>query len=140
MKMKGQTYMKLVTAAVIVNNGKVLIAQRAENQNLAGKWEFPGGKVEPDETPEECLKREIKEELGIEIEVNKFFAESIYRYDTGTIKLLAYEARCISGKDDVYKLTAHSQIKWAKPRELENYDFAPADIPIVKKVKEFLFS
>ena len=68
--------MKLVTAAIIINNGKVLIAQRAEKQKLAGKWEFPGGKIEFGETPEECRKREIKEELGINIEVNDFFVKA----------------------------------------------------------------
>lgn len=97
--------MKEVTAAIIINNRKVLIAQRAEDQKLAGKWEFPGGKVEAGETPEECLKREIKEELGIKIEVDKFFAESIYQYNTGTIKLLAYKARWI---DSEYKLAGYS--------------------------------
>ncbi|HHW00123.1 MAG TPA: 8-oxo-dGTP diphosphatase MutT [Clostridiaceae bacterium] len=124
--------MKLVTAAIIINSGKVLIAQRAENQNQAGKWEFPGGKVEPGETPEECLKREIKEELGINIEVKDFFGESIYHYDTGAIKLIAYKAQWTDGE---YKLTAHSQIKWVKPQELDNYDFAPADICFVERLK-----
>ncbi len=125
--------MKLVTAAIIINNGKVLIAQRAENQKLAGKWEFPGGKIEPGETPEECLKREINEELGINIEVNDFFGESMYQYDTGTIKLLAYKAQWIGGE---FKLTAHSQIKWVKPSELGNYDFSPADICFVMKLNK----
>jgi len=125
--------MKEVTAAIIINDGKVLIAQRAENQGLAGKWEFPGGKVEPGETHEECLVREIKEELGIKIEVDSFFAESIYHYDAGKIRLLAYKARWNDGE---YKLTAHSQIKWVKPNELDNYDFSPADIPFIKKLKE----
>jgi len=124
--------MKLVTAAIIINNGKVLIAQRAEKQKLAGKWEFPGGKIEFGETPEECLKREIKEELGINTEVNDFFCESIYHYDTGAIKLIAYKAQWIDGE---CKLTAHSQIKWVNPPELENYDFSPADIYFVKKLK-----
>lgn len=124
-----------VAAAIIVNGGKILIAQRAENQNLAGKWEFPGGKVESGETPEECLVREIKEELGIKIEVDKFFAESIYRYAAGTIKLIAYKARWIEGE---YKLSVHSQIKWVKPDELEYYDLAPADISFVKKLKDEL--
>lgn len=125
--------MKDVTAAIIIDNGKILIAQRAENQKLAGKWEFPGGKVKPGETPEECLVREIREELGIAIEVEDFFAESIYRYDTATIRLIAYKARWLDGE---YKLSAHSQIKWVKPNELENYDFAPADIPIIRIIKK----
>lgn len=127
--------MKLVTAAIIMNNGKVLIAQRAENQDLAGKWEFPGGKVESGETPEECLKREINEELGINIKVSDFYGETTYQYDTGAIKLMAYKAQWIDGE---YKLSVHSQIKWVKPHELENYDFAPADIYFVKKLKEIV--
>lgn len=125
--------MKEVTAAIIINKGRVLIAQRDDKQKLAGKWEFPGGKIEPGETAEECLKREIKEELGIKIEVDKFFAESIYHYVTGTIKLIAYEARWVEGE---YKLAAHSQIKWVKPDELGNYDFSPADLPFIEKLKQ----
>ncbi|HHW47619.1 MAG TPA: 8-oxo-dGTP diphosphatase MutT [Clostridiaceae bacterium] len=127
--------MKLVTAAIIINDGKVLIAQRAKNQNMAGKWEFPGGKVEPGETPEECLKREIREELGINIEVNDFFGESTYQYDTGTIKLIAYKVQWIDGE---FRLSAHNQIKWVEPYELGNFDFAPADVAFVKKLKEEL--
>jgi len=127
--------MKEVAAAIIINNGKILIAQRAENQNLAGKWEFPGGKVESGETLEECLKREINEELGIKIEVDSFFEESIYHYDTGTIKLKAYKVRWVDGE---FRLTVHSQIKWVKPDELDNYDFAPADVFFIKKLKEEL--
>lgn len=124
-----------VTAAVIIEKGKVLIAQRAENQKMAGKWEFPGGKVEQGETYEECLKREISEELGIKIEIESLFVENIYRYDSGTIKLIAYKARYIEGE---YDLSVHNQIKWVKPDELDNYDFAPADILIIKKLKEEL--
>ena len=127
--------MTTVIAAIILKEGKVLIAQRAQGQNLAGKWEFPGGKVEPGESPEECLVREIREELGIKIEVDEFFGESVYRYDTVVIKLLAYKAVYVDGE---YKLTVHSQIKWVKPDELDNYDLAPADIAFVKKLKEII--
>jgi len=122
-----------VVAAIIINNGKVLIAQRADNQNLSGKWEFPGGKIETGETREECLVREIEEELGIKIKVDDFFGENIYKYDTGKIKLMAYKAKWIEGE---IQLTVHSQVKWVKPRELENYDFAPSDIYFVNKLKE----
>jgi len=125
--------MKEVTAAIITDNGKVLIAQRGKNQNHAGKWEFPGGKVEAGETYVECLKREIMEELGIKIDVEDYFAESIYQYETGAIKLVAYRARYVDGK---YRLTAHSQIKWVKPEELDNYDFTPADVVFIRKLKE----
>ncbi|AEJ18230.1 8-oxo-dGTP diphosphatase MutT [Gracilinema caldarium] len=124
-----------VTAAVILHDGKVLIAQRALDKKLAGKWEFPGGKIEPGETPEACLIREIQEELGVTIEVERFFTETEYHYDTEAIRLLAYIARWIDGN---FQLTAHSQIQWVTPSELESYDFAPADVPIVKKLKDIL--
>mgnify|MGYP001109704237 FL=1 len=123
--------MKEVVAAIIINFGKVLIAQRGKDQKLAGKWEFPGGKIESGETPEECLVREIKEELGVDIKVDAFFAENTYQYNTEAIKLLAYKAKWVDGE---YKLTVHNQIKWVKSFELEAYDFAPADIPIVQKL------
>ncbi|HBW34227.1 8-oxo-dGTP diphosphatase MutT [Desulfosporosinus sp. BICA1-9] len=124
--------MKEVTAAIIVKDNQVLIAQRAPGENLAGKWEFPGGKTEPGETPQECLKREIKEELDVEIDVSEFFGESIYEYHNGTIKLMAFWCRWISG---ALTLKVHSQIAWVNHHELDLYDFAQADIPLVEKLK-----
>jgi len=90
--------MKEVTAAIILKDNKVLIAQRAPGKNQAGKWEFPGGKVELGETPQECLNREIREELEVDIEVLDIFGESIYAYHSGTIKLMAYWCKWISGE------------------------------------------
>lgn len=125
--------MKEVTAAVILRNQQVLIAQRASSDKLADKWEFPGGKIEPGESPQACLKREIKEELDVNIEVLDFFAESIYTYPTGTIKLLAYWCKWISGD---FSLKVHNQINWIKQHELDLYDFAPADIPLAEKLRQ----
>jgi len=124
--------MKEVTAAIILKGNQVLIAQRAPGENLAGKWEFPGGKLEPRETPRECLKREIREELDVDIKVLDFFAESIYEYHNGTIKLLAFWCQWISGN---LSLKVHSQIAWVHHNELDLYDFAPADIPLVERLK-----
>jgi len=99
--------MKDVTAAIIFNEGKVLIARRAPGEKHAGGWEFPGGKIELGETPEECLKRELLEEFGIETSINDFIAESIYEYNMGSIKLLAYLVDIING--DI-RLTVHDDM------------------------------
>lgn len=127
--------MKEVTAAIIIKDNKILIAQRGKDENLSEKWEFPGGKIEKGETPQECLKREIIEELNIEIEVENFLGESIYKYPNGEIRLLAYFARILKGK---IKLFVHDQVKWVTTRELDEFDFAPADIPLIEKLREAL--
>jgi 8-oxo-dGTP diphosphatase len=120
-----------VTAAILFDAGKVLIAQRNDNDKLAGKWEFPGGKIEHAETPEQCLIREMREEFGIEVDVIGFFGESVHHYETERIKLLAYYIAWKSGK---IRLNAHAAIKWVSLNDLQEYDFAPADVPIVKKL------
>jgi len=125
--------MTTVIAAIIMKDGKVLIAQRGQGQRLAGKWEFPGGKLEEGETPQECLKREIKEELDMDIEVEGYFGESVYHYETGPIRLVAYKARMLG---ESCRLNVHSRMEWVAPHELAKYDFAPADVPIVDKLME----
>jgi 8-oxo-dGTP diphosphatase len=81
-----------VTAAILVKDGKILIAKRKSSDKIPDKWEFPGGKLEAGETPRECLKREIQEEFGIDVSVGEFLGESMYHYDLGPIRLLAYRA------------------------------------------------
>ena len=118
-----------VTAAVIEKDGKVLIAQRRKGRTLGGRWEFPGGKVEPGETAEACLKRELKEEFEIESEIGKFIAASRFRYCLVPMELLAYRVKHLSGE---FKINEHEEIRWVLPSELASYDFMPADKPIVK--------
>ncbi len=120
-----------VTAAIIENNGKFLIAKRKKGKHLEGKWEFPGGKVEHKETPETCLWRELKEEFGITTKIGKFLAESVFEYEDRKIRLLGYRAEYISGE---FQLNAHEEIRWISVDEFEKYDFADADIPLIKKV------
>ena len=122
----------VVTAAIITDGKKVLIAQRKSTGRLPYKWEFPGGKVEAGETPEFCLKREIMEEFGIEVSVGQFLGESIYEYDFGVIRLLAFRTFWVEGE---LNPKAHGAIKWVTPDQMNNYDFSPADIPFVEKIR-----
>lgn len=119
--------MKKVTAAVIEKDGKILIAQRRTGDALAGKWEFPGGKMEPGETPEQCLRRELMEEFGIDALIGAYICSSEFEYKHIHIELLAYRARHISGD---YKLNDHERIAWVKPGDLKSYDLSSADIPV----------
>lgn len=123
--------MKQVTAAVILKEGRVLIAQRSSKDELARLWEFPGGKIEDGETPEECLKREIKEELDIDVDVKDFFAESIYDYENGSISLMAYAVEWLDGE---LKPMVHDELRWVSRSEISKYEFAPADVVFVKKL------
>lgn len=120
-----------VTAAILIHKDKILIARRKSTDREGGKWEFPGGKIRKNETPRECLTREMKEEFGINVSVGEFFAESHYRYDHGAIKLLAYRTLWIDGQ---LSLNAHADYRWVNPVQLEDFEFAAADIPFVEKL------
>jgi len=123
---------KRVTAAILIKDDQILIAKRKANDQLANKWEFPGGTIEGKETPEECLKREMKEEFGIEVKVQEYLGESIYHYDHGSIKLLAYRTYWESGDIEP---KVHDEIQWVSLDKLDNYQFAPADVPFVERLR-----
>lgn len=120
-----------VVAAIIVKQGKIFCAQRQHDKSLAEMWEFPGGKIEPNETPEEALQREILEEMQCEIEVGKRVEHTVYEYDFGIVHLTTYYCRIISGEP---RLTEHIAAKWLQPIELRQLKWAPADIPAVDKI------
>lgn len=127
--MKGQID---VTAAIIVKDNKIFAARRKSGVHLAGFWEFPGGKLEEGETPEQCLARELLEELNITVRVGRFVGESIYDYGTKVIRLLAYEVEHLSGD---FELIDHDEMRWLAKAELDGIDWAPADIPLVNQYK-----
>ncbi|PGN02823.1 (deoxy)nucleoside triphosphate pyrophosphohydrolase [Priestia megaterium] len=124
--------MKKVVAAIIKEKDQLLIAQRHSKDPLSGKWEFPGGKLEPGETPEECLVREIREELRVEIEIRSFYDDNVYGSKDQAIHLLFYWAEVVSGE---VTPVVHDDVKWINIKELARFDFAPADIPIVKRLE-----
>ncbi|OPX89206.1 MAG: CTP pyrophosphohydrolase [Pelotomaculum sp. PtaB.Bin104] len=124
--------MKDVAAAIMINDkDRVFIARRAPGEKHAGGWEFPGGKIEYLETPQECLQRELFEELGITARVKNYIAESIYEYPKGAIRLLAYRVDLVGG--DI-RLSVHDAYHWVDIRDLLSYDLLPADIPIARKL------
>jgi 8-oxo-dGTP diphosphatase len=120
-----------VTAAVIEKNNKILIAQRKKEKHLGLKWEFPGGKIEDGESPESCLRRELKEEFGIETKIKDFIVKTRHQYPKVEIELLAYNVQYISGE---FKLIDHEKIDWVNKEKLTNYDFAEADLDIIEKI------
>lgn len=118
-----------VTAGLIFKDGRILIAERPQGYHLAGLWEFPGGKQEPDETLEECLEREIKEELGIEIKAERPFTTVSHEYEKKIVCLHVFECRHISGSPTGLD---GQNIKWIKPSELIQYEFPPPDQEVIK--------
>lgn len=123
-----------VVAAIIFNQGKVFATQRGYGEFKDG-WEFPGGKIEPGETPEEAIKREIKEELDTEIEVVKFLDTVEYDYPKFHLSMDCFICKVISG-DLVLK--EHEAAKWLKKEKLDSVDWLPADQGLIEKIKEEL--
>lgn len=122
-----------VVAAVIKDeNGKILITKRNSQKSQGGLWEFPGGKIESNETKEKAIIREIKEELDIDIQVESYLSDNVFNYPEKDINLIALECKKIKGN---IKLLEHEDYKWVENSELENFEFAPADIFIVEKLK-----
>ena len=120
-----------VTAAIIRHSSKVLLARRRTGSHLEGLWEFPGGKIELGETPEECLARELREEFELEATVGAFVASSCYRYGQKEIELLAYEVELGPGQ---LILNSHDEVRWVPVKDLCSIDLAPADVPIAKQL------
>lgn len=119
----------VVAAAVITRaDGAVLIARRRPEKHHGGLWEFPGGKLEPGETPAACLVRELSEELGLAVEVGAYLATG---YDDG-IELQGYRASIIAGEP---RLSDHDAVAWVAPTDLADYAMPPADLPIAAALK-----
>lgn len=124
-----------VSCAIIESDGKILAAQRGENMRNAGKWEFPGGKIEEGESAEACIIREIKEELMIDIEVLAQEEAVNYVYPDFKICLIPFRCKQIGGN---ITLNEHQSISWKSPHKLEDLDWSSADILVMKQyVKKY---
>lgn len=121
-----------VSCLVLFHEGKILATQRGAAMDLPGCWEFPGGKVEPCESPENCLLREIREELSIEIRICGSLTPVLHHYPTKKIQLIPFFATWQGGN---LKLTEHAQSQWLNKEDLLSLNWAPADLPLVKEVQ-----
>jgi len=120
-----------VTAAILEENGKVLIGRRKPGKHMGGKWEFPGGKIEPGETPQDSLARELQEELAIRVSVGQFLCSSFYEGDGVSLELLVYRVQRLEGEP---ALIEHEELRWVRPEELTGFDLADSDRTVVRRL------
>jgi mutator protein MutT len=125
-----------VSAALIFHNGKLLITQRHKDSHLGGLWEFPGGKCELGETFEECIIREISEELGIEISVDKLFGDITHAYPKKVVHLKFFICELVKGEPQPLGCSA---IKWIGKNELAQHEFPAADARLLEDLKDLNF-
>ena len=121
-----------VVAALIRGENRVLLCRRPDGKAQGGKWEFPGGKIEPGETGEAALRRECMEELDVALEVGRALADVCQDYPGRSVHLTLYEARIASGEP---RRLEHSDIRWIVPEELGEYDLCPADAQLIARLK-----
>ncbi|BCJ72391.1 DNA mismatch repair protein MutT [Catellatospora sp. IY07-71] len=125
---------RIIVGAAIISDGRVLACERSEPAEVAGRWEFPGGKVEPGETEHDALVRECEEELGVLVEVGERVGDDVL-LGHGRAVLKVYTATLLKG---VPQLIEHAQLRWLSADELHTVPWLPADAPIVAALPKFL--
>jgi 8-oxo-dGTP diphosphatase len=120
-----------VVGAVIVSDGLILCAQRGSSGALAGMWEFPGGKIEADETPRRALEREIVEELDCVVEVGEEVTTTSHEYEFGVVRLTTFYCVLVEGTPT---LSEHAAVRWLASSDLLSLEWAPADVPAVEQI------
>ena len=126
--------MRQVTAAVIIEDRRLFLARRPPGDPLAGLWELPGGKIEPGETPQACLVRELQEELEMTATAGIVVAQAVYHYEHGSFEMLAIEATRLSA----FQLQVHDQCAWVSLADIADYELAPADVLLVEQLRSRL--
>lgn len=122
-----------VTCAVVVERGLVLVTQRGEHMDHPLRWEFPGGKVMDGETPESCIRREIREELGLTVTVKRRLPMVVHRYDTREVRLIPFVCVIEGG---TLSLREHRAYRWVPPGELDRLEWLEADVEVLRNLKE----
>jgi mutator protein MutT len=122
----------VVAVAVVVRDGRVLICQRREKDSFGGYWEFPGGKLEAGETAENCVCREVREELDLVVRPTAALAVVRHEYPGLDLTLHAFECECVEGEP---RAIACQALRWVLPRELSEYRFPPASEPIIAEIR-----
>lgn len=118
----------VVVAGAIAYENKWLIARRREGKSMAGFWEFPGGKIEANESPAEALEREIMEEMGIRVKAGSVLGTNLHHYPSVSVQLILVEAEYVSGE---IRLSDHDAYAWVDSDELSAYTLAEADVPFI---------
>ncbi|HZG77311.1 MAG TPA: (deoxy)nucleoside triphosphate pyrophosphohydrolase [Paenibacillus sp.] len=120
---------EVVGAVIRDDRGDILCALRSSRMSMPGLWEFPGGKLEPGEAPRDALVREIREELGVELEVGALVADHTHAYESIVVRLRTYEARIVRGRPAAKE---HERFEWRSAPDLAALHWAPADVPTVE--------
>src|SRR5579863_10407626 len=126
----------LVAAGILIEDGRVLVTQRRAGTHLEGSWEFPGGKVEPGEDPREALRRELREEIGVEASVGEIVDVTFHRYEDAdkAVLLLFFEAKRSPSSPEPRAIDV-AAVRWAAAGEMAPEDFPPADVEVLRKVR-----
>jgi 8-oxo-dGTP diphosphatase len=122
-----------VACAIIEQEGRVLCTQRSASMSMPLKWEFPGGKIEAGESAEDCLKRELLEELGVGISISQAMPSHTHHYETFSITLHPFV--CSMAYGDI-RLHEHSTMLWMEPNEMPSLDWAEADMPVIEEYRK----
>ena len=134
---KGKRLLLVAACALVDTDGRVLLAQRPEGKQLAGLWEFPGGKVEPGETPEQCLIRELQEEIGIETDIPCLapLTFASHSYDDFHLLMPLFVCRRFRG---IAQPKEGQALKWVRPKQMRDYPMPPADAPLFQFLIDLL--
>ncbi|ESW63198.1 8-oxo-dGTP diphosphatase MutT [Mesorhizobium sp. M0761] len=133
----GKRLLLVAACALVDTDGRVLLAQRPEGKQLAGLWEFPGGKVEPGETPEQCLIRELQEEIGIETDIPCLapLTFASHSYDDFHLLMPLFVCRRFRG---IAQPREGQALKWVRPKQMRDYPMPPADAPLIQFLIDLL--